>query len=743
MNVEVIANVGYGESTLKESSVMFRLAGNSAKKRKVKLNSIACPSFGRNLQKRSWDYAGGVLYEWEDSRSDGFIGLNYTSALSLEDEMLSTIMANDANYGGLPAMYGDYIGLDSAIIPGHPAQIRKDFSDVGFWVPNLITNENGEAEAEITFPDNITGWHMVVLAAGQRGQSGRFEQDIKAMKQVAASLNVPRFLIQGDTSAVYAKIVNYGNSRRMLEDYFKLGDEIKYTLQFPLDSFSNQEFRVYGQDSLVYAEYGFKGSEGESDAEGRNIPVLPKGSRYAEGQFHQLQGDSAFSLTAGNKAINVVFYPSLLDVLLEDIEEVKNYPYDCNEQLASKLMVLLMQEKIYRQLDRKYKHKKDIKRLITRLENSKIDQYRWGWWSNSEYLPWVSNHVLSALAQAQIQGYELSSMMEKIVNFMYYKRYENPNLRYLLAAMGKITNPTNLDFNPLNVSIEDQLWNYKTKQILKVPFTVDEIVKLSKKSMDGGRYWGTNAHARDENQILCTSLAYEIIYAVDSLHPVLKEIELFLLNRHGFQKLNTYEMAYMVNALLPRYLNQQADYKSAEVKENGHKLQFNQPIQIPAGQSRSFTITSGAKIYAASWTEYFDPNPQQVDSLFAVTSWFTDKDQKRITQIKEGDQLDLWINIKAKRQAEYVMVEIPLPAGTFYLEREDQRHPLEVHREYYKDKLIIYFKQLPANDISLSLRLQAVFNGSFTMNPVSVKEMYYPFFYGRNGIKKVKIAQFD
>lgn len=681
--------------------------------------SFNCPSFGVEIE----EYISEMeIYEFEDNIPIIDNGLG--------QELFFT--------GGTPAMYGD---IQDSINFGAMGHIRSNFSDVGFWVPNLITDENGEAVAEIQFPDNITGWRMLVFAAGQRGEQGRYEQDIKAMKQVAVSLAVPRFLVEGDSSAVHTNVVNYSLSPRTLKEYFKVGDIILHSSQLTLDSFSKNEFHVLGQDSSVYVEFGFTGSQGESDAEGRNVSVLPRGSRFAEGSYYKIQRDSTLIIEAGEKEVKFVFYQGILDVLLNDIEEVKAYKYDCNEQLASKLMVLLLQEKVYSQLGKKFKDKREIIKIIKQLENNRKSSFDWGWWKNDADVLWISNHVGTALILAKLSGYKTDYMERNEEISMYYSNYQNPNLDFLLAKLGLFSNPLLFESKSKYKTIEDQLWNFKTKHLLKIPFTIEDVLNLSKTATDGSVYFGVNAYARDENQILCTSLAFEIIYTIDSLHPVLEKMEQFLINRHGYEKLNTYEIAYMAQALLPYYLQKHDAFSPAKItNQDGIEQSFNQVFTIPKGETMRFKIKEGSDVYAASWTEYFDPEPKKVDSLFSIETKFF-KDTKEITQFAEGEKIEMNVTIKSKSQADYVMIEIPLPAAAYYLSDDDQRNPYEVHREYYKDRLIIFCSQLPEGSQTFSFSLQVIFNGQFTLNPTTAKEMYYPFFYGRNEIRKVNVGK--
>jgi alpha-2-macroglobulin len=753
----------YNDNYNFEESYLERISGKSMSKRRSqplrrmpKHNSVLflwdSDRSDRSLKSEEV-MVGGVPFlngYIENSSTDFAFSLNCPSFGSGEDGNVLEYGMQDIAYnlplieqfaGGLPAMFGDIV-MDSILnMIGISNNIRDDFSDVGFWVPNLITDENGEATCEVEFPDNITGWKVTVFAAGTKGEQGRFDKNVMAMKSLVSKLEVPRFLIEGDSSAVHANVLNYSDSIHVINEYFKVGNAVIHLNQLTIDSFAKNDFHIQGKDSTVYAEYGFIGTKGEADAEGRSIPVFPKGSRFAEGSFQKLLSDSTFIVQAFDNDVKVVFYQGILDVLLNDIEEVKAYKYDCNEQLASKLMVLLLQEKVYSQLGKKFKDKREIIKIIKQLENNRKSSFGWGWWKNSEEVQWISNHVATALINARLSGYKVNYMTKNEDVFMYYKKYQNSNLDFLFAKLGLFSNPLSFDEKKKNLSVEDQLWNFKTKHLLKIPFTVEDVLILSNINMDGSVYFGKNSFARDENQILCTSLAFEIIYAKDSLHPVLEKMEQFLLNRHGYEKLNTYEIAYMAQALLPYYLQKHDAFAPAKItNQDGSEQSFNQVFTIPKGETMSFKIKEGSDIYAANWTEYFDPEPQKVDSLFLIETKFF-KDTKEVTQFAEGEKIEMNVTIKSKRQADFVMIEIPLLAASYYLNNDDQRNPYEVHREYYKDRLIIYCSQLPEGTQTFSFSLQAIFNGQFTLNPTIAKEMYYPFFYGRNEIRKVNVGK--
>lgn len=645
--------------------------------------------------------------------------------------------------GGTPAMYGD---MDSTNFLGtyySQPNIRSNFSDVGFWVPNLITDENGYASATVKFPDNITSWNMVILAAGPKGEKGRYTQTIKAVKDSKAILGLPRFLTQTDSCYIHTQAINYSENPFEIEEYFKTNGNLVEKRINVLDSFLIKEYLVSAKDSIIDIEYGFASKNGNSDAELRKLEIEKIGVDYAIGDFHWLKGDTSFTIKANNKPIKLTLYNGMLDVLLSDIERVKIYKYNCNEQIASKLMILLLQQDVYQKLGIKFHDKSKIKKLIKMLEENKNPNVSWGWWGNSDEVSWISNHVTLALMMAKDRGYNISILNSYQYEYIFRQIKNQPYFRYLYIRNNNNIDPTSLKFNIKNQSTEEVLWDFKTKLLLKMPVKVEDVLKLSKKTNNGGLYWGENAYSRDENQILCTSIAFEIIYTLDSLNPALDQIMQYLMNRHGYDQLNTFEIAYMANAVLPYYLQNQKNFTPAKITDSqGNEVSFNQIIIIPAGETFSIHKEKGSDIYAASWSEYFETNPQTMDSLFKVKTQFL-KNNAPISIFRAGDNIQMEVQISAKRKADYVMVEVPIPASANYLAGDVNKSIYEVHREHYKDKLIIYFSELPEGGTSFTINLQLGFSGGFSMNPATVKEMYYPFFFGRNQVKKIIVRQPD
>ena len=87
--------------------------------------------------------------------------------------------------------------------------LRKNFSDYAFWQPALRTGADGRAEFSVTFPDDVTSWETFYLAMTGGGYAGQTSGTIRSYKPLMARIATPRFLIEGDTSFLIGKVLNY------------------------------------------------------------------------------------------------------------------------------------------------------------------------------------------------------------------------------------------------------------------------------------------------------------------------------------------------------------------------------------------------------------------------------------------------------------------------------------------------------------------------------------------------------
>ncbi|MEO6979017.1 MAG: hypothetical protein ABI113_11585, partial [Mucilaginibacter sp.] len=131
---------------------------------------------------------------------------------------------------------------------------------------------------------------------------------------------------------------------------------------------------------------------------------------------------------------------------------------------------------------------------------------------------------------------------------------------------------------------------------------------------------------------------------------------------------------------------------------------------------------------------------EKVSKDFTVDTWF-EKKETRLTKLKGGEPVQLKAEVTAKGDADFVMIEIPIPAGCSYESKEQSWQNNEVHREYVKEKVSIFCRKLKQGKYEFTVNLIPRYDGKYTLNPAKAEMMYFPVFYGREGMKKLVIGE--
>ncbi|WP_375436444.1 alpha-2-macroglobulin [uncultured Hymenobacter sp.] len=87
-------------------------------------------------------------------------------------------------------------------------QARKDFRETAFWLPDLRTNAQGETVLEFQMPEAVTRWQLLALAHDQQLHSGLLRRELVTQKQLQVTPNAPRFFREGDQLVLTAKLSN-------------------------------------------------------------------------------------------------------------------------------------------------------------------------------------------------------------------------------------------------------------------------------------------------------------------------------------------------------------------------------------------------------------------------------------------------------------------------------------------------------------------------------------------------------
>jgi TonB-dependent SusC/RagA subfamily outer membrane receptor len=638
--------------------------------------------------------------------------------------------------------------------------IRSNFSDYGYWQPRLTSDEKGKAKFEVTFPDDVTSWKTIVLAINSRKQSGMKTEMIKSFKPLMAKLALPRFLVVGDTANAIGKILNYTTDTVSLTTTFAIEDSTYFSNERYCGTATIDTLTFTGQSSdSITLKYFLERENGYLDGEQKKVPIYPVGMQETVGQFHALDQDTTVHLTFDETLGSVTIYAiaNMLEVLEKEIDHVGIYRYDCNEQMASKLKVLLAQKAIDEYQERSAKSGKKINALINKLSKSSTPKGLWGWWEQSTHSWWISLHVLEALTQAREMGYKTGFDKSTVTDYLLWKLSDansvGDKLRMLkvLKTLGANVNYpafiNDLDTAKLS-SLHQLLQLIELKQLCKLNVATDTVQHYANYTMMGNLYF--DQHERESsllnNAIENTLLAYKIIRADSSGREadLWKMIGFLLEQKRQGHWANTYQSARIIETILPDILRGRKKVVGPQMQISGafedRVRQFPFEACIEPKQPISVSNTGDVPIYVTAYQSFQNPKPLIHDSHFVVTSHFDGFSGNNM--LEAGEQVKLVVDVVVKKDAEFVMIEVPVPASCSYASKEIN-HRLEEHREYFREQTSIFCKSLKAGSYQFEIALVPRFSGRYHLNPAKASLMYFPTFFGNNLVKKVAVESIN
>ncbi|WP_161888358.1 carboxypeptidase-like regulatory domain-containing protein [Pontibacter russatus] len=641
--------------------------------------------------------------------------------------------------------------------PTQANSIRNNFSDYAIWQSRLVTNKQGEVSFTAKFPDDITSWNTFVLAMDHRRNSGIYSTNIKSFKAMMATLHLPRFLVEGDKAYVVGKALNYLPDSAVVTTTFEVGGkkakEATRTLTRSLTDTVLITAPALAPDS-VEVLYSLQKQGGMADGEKRYLSIFPKGVEETVGQFLPLYADTSFTLNFDPALgpVTLRTQSDLLQVMLDEIDHLHKYEYWCSEQAASKLMALLLEQRIRKQLGQEFEHERMVKKLVRHLEKTQLHNGAWTWWEQGPAYAWITSHASQALLMAKQEGYNPNYKEEELKDYLVYVLEGNHTFEKITALETLHQLKAEVDYprylkelsKQKHLNLEERLRLILLQQQHDLPVQLDTLQKYKQQTMLGGLYWGDKKWSLFNNNISNTLLAYKILRNLGNYERELAQIRAYLLSERGTGHWrNTYESARVLETLLPDLLQESAEKPTLAA----NKLAFAGAIAFEAKNYRADTTFVASQpltvkkqgnlpVYLTAFQTIWNSEPKAADKDFVVKTSL--KGIKEGAPLKAGAPMEMLVEVEVRADAEYVMVEVPIPASCSYGEKTG-RGAYEEHREYRRSKVSIFCGKLPKGKHQYTIKLLPRYNGTFTINPAKAELMYFPTFYGRTGLKQVKV----
>jgi hypothetical protein len=362
--------------------------------------------------------------------------------------------------------------------------------------------------------------------------------------------------------------------------------------------------------------------------------------------------------------------------------------------------------------------------------------------------------VLEALLKAEEMGYKISLKKEELIQNMIWQlqnsRSFNDRISYL-KILRMVNAPIDYASNIAQVTanekygLADLLNILELKQKCQLKADLKILDHFKKKTLFGNIYFSEDSDKTGllTNNMYITLLAYRVLKNDSLTDPEeLRKIRnYFLENRKNGSWVNTYESALIVEAILPDLLNgkkrvEQSVLTIGKLHSNSTIDKFPFEMTLPSTDTITISKTGDLPVYFTAYQHSWNNNPVKKSGDFTIDSRFSTAAGSDV--LEAGHEVKLLVDVRVKKDAEYVMIEIPVPAGCSYAGKKNFM-PNEAHREYFKNMTSIFCEHLSKGNYHFEIDLIPRYTGKYTLNPARVELMYFPVFNANNEIRHVVI----
>ncbi len=308
---------------------------------------------------------------------------------------------------------------------------RENFPDTAYWEAQIVTDANGEAMVSMNLPDSLTTWQVLVRGVTKDTLVGEAQLEVITTKDLLVRPVTPRFLVVGDHAMLAAVVQNntlgeLQGSVSLQTTGFQLDDPGSASQQVTVQANGRTRVEWWGtaQDvasaDLLYTVQAGDLQDAVRVAKGA-LPVL----RYTAPQTFATSGTLAdggerlelvslpLTFDANSGSLDVELDPSLAAAMMDALEALENYPYDCTEQMLSRFLPNLV---TYTTLQTFGISSPDLKARLDRTLNQGLEHLLslqnsdggWGWWQGDESDETITAYVLYGLASAREAGITVS-----------------------------------------------------------------------------------------------------------------------------------------------------------------------------------------------------------------------------------------------------------------------------------------------------------------------------------------------
>ncbi len=351
----------------------------------------------------------------------------------------------------------DATGANTSNIESSPFRIRRDFRETAFFLPQLQTDKEGLVSFEFTVPDQLTSWRFYAQAHTRKLHTGHLAGTLISKLPLTLQSNAPRFLREGDTLTLRAKITNRCDTllkgtvtlefmdtvdnqpiRMVIEQDYqngKYGVSTVGTEPFSVAAGASQEvdFRIFVPEGIPATTYRLVAHAGHyGDGEERTLPVLPRRMLATESQsffvpanrdttisFSRFLSNDSPTLSHYRYTVEATTNPSWLAI--QTLPALLHPDYESNDKLFAALFAAALLQQIQKNNpdplpNENFYH--IFPKNFNKLKNNQLQDGGWSWYGGENISRMITCEVVSGFSKMQKMGMEFpqaDKMLEKAI----------------------------------------------------------------------------------------------------------------------------------------------------------------------------------------------------------------------------------------------------------------------------------------------------------------------------------------
>jgi len=350
-------------------------------------------------------------------------------------------------------------GMDEAESQQQPIALRTDFDPLAAFAAEVRTGADGTAQVEIDLPDNLTRYRVMAVAVSGGTHFGAAEANLVARLPLMVRPSAPRFLNFGDLFEFPVVLQNQTDepmdvdvALRVTNLALSSGQGLRVTVpardrievRFPATTLKAGTARY--QVAAVSGTF--------ADAASGELPVYTPATTEAfatygvvdEGAVAQpvaAVGDSVFPQFGG---LEITTSSTALQALTDAVLYLVSYPYECSEQLASRILAVSALRDVLEAfsaegLPSAAEMQAAVERDIARLQKMQNADGGFPYWARGrESIPFNTIHAAHALYRAAEMDFAVpSDMRSRALDYLrqiesHYPDWYDKETRHSLGA---------------------------------------------------------------------------------------------------------------------------------------------------------------------------------------------------------------------------------------------------------------------------------------------------------------------